>query len=95
MDGMVNVYNQDGLIRAEEFWKEGEFQRLHSFVEAPCRSGVFINAGQRHELSEKDKKTFMNKKREREAGDGDLEINNNSSQSSLKDANKHDKKKGF
>ena len=119
MDGMVNVYNQDGLIRTKEIWKEGKFQRLHSFENAPCISGVFINAGQRYELpyelpkdteelynapdvdsqqdiqSEQDKKTFMNKKREREVGDGDLEIDNNSSQSSLKDPNKHDKKKGF
>ena len=119
MDGMVNVYNRDGLIRTKEIWKEGKFQRLHSFENAPCISGVFINAGQRYELpyelpkdteelynapdvdsqqdiqSEQDKKTFINKKREREVGDGDLEIDNNSSQSSLKDPNKHDKKKGF
>ena len=118
MDGMVNVYNRDGLIRTKEIWKEGKFQRLHSFENAPCISGVFINAGQRYELpyelpkdteelynapdvdsqqdiqSEQDKKTFINKKREREVGDGDLEIDNNSSQSSLKDPNKHDKKKG-
>ena len=95
MDGMVNVYNRDGLIRTKEIWKDGKFQRLNSFVKARCRSGVFINAGKRYELSEEEKKTFMNKKREREAGDGDLEIDNNSSQSSLKDAKKHDKKKGF
>ena len=114
-DGMVNVYNQDGLIRTEEIWEEGKFKRLNSFVGAPCISGVFINAGQRYELSkdtedlynasdvdsqqdiqsEQDKKTFMNKKIERGVGDGDLEIDNNSSQSSLKDANKHDKKKVF
>ena len=115
MDGMVNVYNRDGLIRTKEIWKDGKFQQLNSFVKARCRSGVFINAGRRYELSEdkedlyngsdvdnqqdiqseQDKKTFMNKKREREVGDGDLEIDNNSSQSSLKDPNKHDKKKGF
>ena len=95
MDGMVKVYNQDGLIRTKEIWKEGNFQRLSSFWDAPCRSGVFINADQRYELSKKDKKTFMNRKREREVRDGDLEIDNSSSQSSLKDTNKHDKKKGF